>query len=53
MHHLLNFLFFGVLLLYYINLNSSIICCLSCGYIYIYIYNNDLVSSNLVRKSAQ
>ena len=32
MHHLLNLLFFGIpLLYYYINLNSSIICCLSCG----------------------
>ena len=36
MHHLLNLLFFGIpLLYYYINLNSSIICCLSCGDIYI------------------
>ena len=32
MHHLSNFLFFGIpLLYYYINLNSSMICCLSCG----------------------
>ena len=35
MHHLLNFLFFSIpLLYYYINLNSSIICCLSCEDIY-------------------
>ena len=32
MHHLSNLLFFGIpLLYYYINLNSAIICCLSCG----------------------
>ena len=31
-HHLSNLLFFGIPLLhYYINLNSSTICCLSCG----------------------
>ena len=36
MHHLSNLLFFGIPLLYcYINLNSSIICCLSCGDIYL------------------
>ena len=36
MHHLTNLLFFGIpLLSYYINLNSSIICCLSCGGIYL------------------
>ena len=36
MHHLSNLLFFGITLLYYyINLNSSIICCLSCGDIYL------------------
>ena len=36
MHHLSNLLFFGIRLLhYYINLNSSIICCLSCGDIYL------------------
>ena len=36
MHHLLNLLFFGIpLLYYYINLNSSIICCLSCEAIYL------------------
>ena len=36
MHHLSNFSFFGIpLLYYYINLNSSIICCLSCGDIYL------------------
>ena len=36
MHHLSNLLFFGIpLLYYYINLNSSIICCLSCGDIYL------------------
>ena len=36
MHHLSNLLFFGIpLLYYYINLNSSIICCLSCGNIYL------------------
>ena len=35
MHHLSHFLFFGIpLLYYYINLNSSIICCLFCGDIY-------------------
>ena len=32
MHHLLNLLFFSISLLYYfIDLNSSIICSLSCG----------------------
>ena len=32
MHHLSNLLFFGIPLLHhYINLHSSIICCLSCG----------------------
>ena len=32
MYHLLNFLFLGIpLIYYYTNLNSSIICCLSCG----------------------
>ena len=36
MHHLTNLLFFGIpLLYYYINLNSSIIFCLSCGDIYL------------------
>ena len=36
MHYLLNLLFFGILLLYYyINFNSSIICCLSCGEMYL------------------
>ena len=36
MHHLSNLLVFGIpLLYYYINLNSSIICCLSCGDIYL------------------
>ena len=36
MHHLSNLLFFGIpLLYYYINLNSSIICCLSFGDIYL------------------
>ena len=36
MHHLSNLLIFGIpLLYYYINLNSSIICCLSCGDIYL------------------
>ena len=36
MHHLTNLLFFGIPLLhYYINLNSSIILCLSCGGIYL------------------
>ena len=36
MHYLPNLLFFGIpLLCYYINLNSSIICCLSCGDIYL------------------
>ena len=35
-HHLTNLLFFGIpLLYYYINLNSSIICCVSCGDIYL------------------
>ena len=34
MHHLTNLLFFSIpLLYYYIDLNSSIIFCLSCGYI--------------------
>ena len=37
MHYLSNLLFFGIpLLYYYINLNSSIICCLSCGDIYFF-----------------
>ena len=36
MRHLSNLLFFGIpLLYYYINLNSSIICCLSFGDIYL------------------
>ena len=36
MHHLTSLLFFGIpLLYYYINLNSSIICCLSFGDIYL------------------
>ena len=36
MHHLTDLLFFGIsLLYYYINLNSSIIFCLTCGYIYL------------------
>ena len=36
MHHLSNLLFFSIPLFYYnINLNSSIICCLSCGDIYL------------------
>ena len=36
MHHLTNLLFFGIpLSSYYINLNSSIISCLSCGNIYL------------------
>ena len=36
MYHLSKFIFFGIpLLYYYINLNSSIICCLSCGDIYL------------------
>ena len=36
MHHLSNLIFFSIPLLYYsINLNSSIICCLSCGDIYL------------------
>ena len=36
MHHLSTFLFFGIpLLYYYINLNSSIYCCLSFGDIYL------------------
>ena len=36
MHHLSNLLIFGIpLLYYYINLNSSIICCLSFGDIYL------------------
>ena len=36
MHHLTDLLFFGIpLLYYYINLNSSIIFCLSCGDVYI------------------
>ena len=35
MHHLSDLIFFGIpLLCYYINLNSSIICCLSWGDIY-------------------
>ena len=36
MHHISNLLFFGIPLLYcYINLNLSLICCLSCGDIYL------------------
>ena len=36
MYHLSNVLFFGIpLLYYYLNLNSSINCCLSCGNIYL------------------
>ena len=36
MHHLSNLLFFGIpLLYYYVNLNSSIICCLFFGDIYL------------------
>ena len=36
MHHLTYLLFFGIpLLYYYINLNSSMIFCLSCGDIYL------------------
>ena len=36
MHHLRNLVFFGIpSLYYYINLNSSIIFCLSCGDIYL------------------
>ena len=36
MHHLTDLLFFGIpLLYYYINLNSSIIFCLSCGDVYL------------------
>ena len=36
MNHLADLLFFGIpLLYYYINLNSSIIFCLSCGDIYL------------------
>ena len=36
MHYLSNLLFFGIpLSYYYINLNSSIICCLSFGDIYL------------------
>ena len=36
MHHLSDLLFFGIpLLYYYINLNSSIFCCLSCEHIYL------------------
>ena len=36
MHHLSNLPVFGIpLLYYYINLNSAIICCLSCGDIYL------------------
>ena len=36
MHYLSNLLFFGIpLLYYYINLNLSINCCLSCGDIYL------------------
>ena len=36
MHHLSNLLFFGIpVLYYYISLNSSIICCLSFGEIYL------------------
>ena len=35
MHHLTNLLFFGIPLLYYINLTSSIIFCPSCRDIYL------------------
>ena len=36
MHHLTNLLLFSIpLLYYYINLISSVICCLSCGDIYL------------------
>ena len=36
MYHLSDLLFFGIPLLYYhINLNSSMICCLFCGDIYL------------------
>ena len=36
MHHLSDLLYFSIpLLYYYINLNSSIICCLSCGDVYL------------------
>ena len=36
MHHQSSLLFFAIpLLYYYFNLNSSIICCLSCGDIYL------------------
>ena len=38
MSHRINLLFFGIPLLlfhYYLNINSSIICCLSCGDIYL------------------
>ena len=36
MHHLPDLLFFGIpILYYYISLNSSIICCLSCRDIYL------------------
>ena len=39
MRHLSNVLFFGIpLLYYYINLNSSIICCFSFGEIYLSLY---------------
>ena len=39
MHHLTNLLFFGIpLLYYYINLNSSIVFCLSCGNISFFWY---------------
>ena len=38
MHRLTNLLFSGIpLLYYYINFNSSIICCISCKDIYIYL----------------
>ena len=44
MYCLTNLLFFDIALLYYyINLSSSIIHCLSLGYIYIYIYTFYLV----------
>ena len=37
MHCLTNLLFFGIPLLYYTNLNSSIICCLSSGDMYLFL----------------
>ena len=35
MYHLLNLLFFGILLLYYVSFNSAIVFCLSLGEIYL------------------